>query len=299
MRVSIYYFYSVNLDVNICIFSGVHGVESVQETLTNAALDTQSAGQISVAKRGSPYKRLPAWSVYYGKRSAENHPAIDNYIDKESDDTEPKGTDTKTTGEFDQYDKMGDIVSELSKRASFKRLHSWMSTYGKRGVDLGEEGKIDGLESDDEDALETLDILDNDKWDSPMFNDYKFGEQEKRIPGWSATYGKRIPGWSATYGKRVPGWSATYGKRSVLGDGMPAAYIKRAPHWTATYGKRIPGWSATYGKRAMWKAIYGKRFNNRNLFSDQLNALREHLNFENNDHAESKRMQAWNAFYGR
>lgn len=236
--------------------------------------------------------------MYYGKRSVETDPDIEKLSDKDEDSTV---IDDDKSIEFNQYDK--ELLDGRSKRPSFKRLHSWMSTYGKRGGDFTGEGKIDGLDSEEEDELEEL--LKDTKFSTPLLNDYdsKYSGLDKRIPGWSATYGKRIPGWAATYGKRIPGWAATYGKRAIpnsaflggYGQEYPILNIKRAPHWSATYGKRIPGWAATYGKRAMWQAVYGKRFS----LNDRLNALREQYNAENTGLSESKRTQAWSAFYGR
>lgn len=297
------------------LFSGVSGLENVQDAFKNGdadnTVDKQTDGQHVIAKRGSPYKRLPAWSVYYGKRSADAPTDLDSYSEKDDIDADSKVPETENTSDFDEYDKVDDIVSKLSKRPSFKRLHSWISTYGKRSAGFGQEDKIDSLDSSDEDSLDAIELLKNEQWPTPNIDDFyvKFGAPAKRIPGWSATYGKRIPGWSATYGKRMPGWSATYGKRSSpynmilagYGEGMPSlsAYNKRAPMWSATYGKRIPGWAATYGKRALWQAVYGKRSDNRMTFADQIAALREHLNSQNSDKNESKRTQAWSAFYGR
>ena len=273
-----------------CVIPGVHCIE----TLINAAtVDSKGDESLSLAKRGSAYKRLPAWSVYYGKRSGNTQPEFNSFLDKDRGDLESEVTDNDNASDFGQYNNEADTVSGLSKRASFKRLHSWMSTYGKRSMD--DPLKVDSIETEDTDELDSLELSDDTKLDEPMVKEY-FDEQEKRVPGWSATYGKRVPGWAATYGKRAPMWSATYGKRV---PGWAATYGKRVPGWAATYGKRIPGWSATYGKRAMWQAGYGKRFNTRNSFSERLNTLREHLNTESNNKTENKRMQAWNAFYGR
>lgn len=291
----------ISLEIGIC-------TELQKDELdTSKELDeTSKEFPVSIDKRSTAYKRLPGWAVYYGKRSAEPDfhtdgladsemklneldiirelNQIDDGLIEESKNEESKNEDKlpfvyNSTPSENGPEIDDESVSSADKRTNFKRLQTWMTTYGKRSdkensyFDSGlHEFSADGLS----DEVMRYKLLNEGAYNQQ--SDFDISEFKrapgwaatygKRAPGWSVTYGKRAPGWAATYGKRAPGWAATYGKRlqgssEWYGKRIPGwsvTYGKRAPGWTATYGKRAPGWSATYGKRAPgWAVTYGKR----------------------------------------
>ncbi|KAH3891038.1 hypothetical protein DPMN_015129 [Dreissena polymorpha] len=264
----------------------------VQTSNSDAKINDYPVPYTNIHKRSSTaFKRLPGWTVYYGKRSYDSSPidAMDEVRENTeremnvfNEKTNSKESEENEMGfaDLDTHPKMDHEIMNSDIKGNLKRLQNWSTTYGKD--DLSEEA--DFQHGDD-----TTQTVERQLWPYNIKGDSTsqavnkiasqseatYGEQEstdennensgnqwgitygKRLAGWGATYGKRAPGWGATYGKRAPGWGATYGKKT---SGWGATYGKRVPGWRATYGKRAPGWSATYGKRDPgWGATYGKR----------------------------------------
>lgn len=265
---------------------------SPSDEISGTTADRSDIWHRSVAKRNTAFKRLPAWSVYYGKRSSEPPFELRN---PDRVDTDGTGLENIRENEITDddgsdpviYHLLGHSFPEKAKRTDLTRRQSWLSTYGKRSDFHDTSYDTDSMDSDSDIADDTetseqaLSELIYDTQPDFGIDDWKrvpgwHAMYGKRIPGWSATYGKRSPSWLSTYGKRLAGWSATYGKR---GPTWSITYGKRAPGWSVTYGKRIPGWSVTYGKRVPWGATYGKRVPWGATYG--------------------KRSQGWNALYGK
>ncbi|XP_045176504.2 uncharacterized protein LOC123537028 [Mercenaria mercenaria] len=300
---SVLYIY---LETGLCIEE-----TNISPVEANSDAISERSPALTLVKRNTALKRLPAWSVYYGKRSGEPSFALHNSGKIHKDESVDFGNiendeiideNDSDSGEVAfprswMNDYLEQTLSEkdeilnldAEKRSNLKRLQPWMSTYGKRS-----DGFLDTDKGYDIDAIKTnADIGQNDLHDFKQLQElsenlYDMDDLQnpptwpaKRMAGWSATYGKRVP-WSVTYGKRAP-WSVTYGKR----DPWSVTYGKRAP-WSVTYGKRSP-WSVTYGKRAPWSVTYGKRAPWAVTYGKRLPWTATY----------GKRSQGWQAFYGK
>lgn len=193
-------------------------------------------------KRSSAFKRLPSWSVYYGKRSADTPAETRQYTESKNVATNEElrirtedSLDITTPDQaiYSTYHYLQPDIepmdNEQAKETHLKPVQQWMSAFGKQQSDSAE---------DRNDFIE----------DKLQFDDASIHRNSKRN---GAGVG-RAASWYAAYGKRLPAWSVTYGKRSPT---------KLAPFWSVTYGKRAPIWRATYGKRMPQQSDNDERAN--------------------------------------
>ena len=257
-----------------------------------------------IYKRGVPFKRLPGWSVYYGKRSLDTDSSEGGMPEKDIPDnylSELSGNDKIDDHKYDNKYRveLQKLLSSFDHLGSINRDDKSGEIESIKDIDFKEDSRPSGNDKIDDEIFDRINTseenpmdFDNELDSNSLIDersDYSSGQEKSsnelapfedvgKRSGWSAVYGKRMPGWFATYGKRLSGWSPMYGKRA---PGWSVTYGKRAPVWQALYGKRAPGWQPTYGKRSgEWQAIYGKR-------APAWQAL------------YGKRAPAWQAVYGK